>query len=519
MRLKHLLWESPAAGSERDCIGDEHGILSYQETDIKARALAQQLADAGIGEGDVVALMLENSVELLLGILAAWLLGAAATPINPTFTERELSYQLEDSSAKLLIADEHTSVAAAGVAIARLDLVDIRARLRGPVGTGGPDSPVGPSGHGGPGQPLPTPVTPADQLALLIYTSGSTGQPKGVMLDHANLHAMADGLASHTAITAEDRALVVLPMFHVNAICVSWLAPMLVGGSTVIMPRFTPTGLIDAIARFRPTYFSVVPAILAKLVELPADTSVDFSSVRFVICGAAPVSAELLQLSADRFGLHIIEGYGLTESTCASACIPLTGPHKIGTVGPALAGQRIKLTDPDGNPVPTGERGEVRISGPTIMRGYLGRPEATAETIVDGWLRTGDVGVLDEDGYLRIVDRIKDMIIRGGENLYPKEIEAHLAAHPAVLESAVVGAQHPQLGEVPVAYVVLLPGAEATRADLLAHCAAGLMKVKVPARLTLVDDLPRNPVGKVDKPELRRQTPPVAEPVRQRVSA
>lgn len=502
MRLKHLLWESPAAGTGRDCIGDERGMLSYAETDARARAVAQQLAERGIGAGDVVALMLENSVELLVGILATWLLGAAATPINPTFTERELGYQLADSHAKLLIVDAHAP-AAAGLSIARLDVAAMRDTSHAAAA----------------GVAVPTPATPADQLALLIYTSGSTGQPKGVMLDHANLHAMSEALAAHTDITAEDRALVVLPMFHVNAICVSWLAPMLVGGSTVVMARFTPTGLLEAVERFRPTYFSVVPAILAKLVELPAGTVGELSSVRFVICGAAPVSAELLQLSADRFGLHIIEGYGLTESTCASACIPLAGPHKLGTVGPALAGQRIVVTDAAGNPMPAGERGEVRISGPTVMRGYLGRPEATAETIVDGWLRTGDVGVLDDDGYLRIVDRIKDMIIRGGENLYPKEIETHLAAHPAVPESAVVGAAHARLGEVPVAYVVLLPGATATPAELLGHCAAGLMKVKVPVRLEIVDDLPRNPVGKVDKPALRRRTAPALEHTNQPVSA
>lgn len=489
MRLKHLLWESPAAGTRHECLGDERGMLTYQEVDARARATAEQFAEAGIGEGDVVGIMLENSVELLLGILGAWLLGAVATPINPTFTGRELQYQLADSTTKLLLTSAEVLPADTPLDVTRLDVSAMRTSASGTV---------------------PTPVTPPSQLALLIYTSGSTGQPKGVMLDHANLHAMTSGLAEHLELTAADRALVVLPMFHVNAICVSWLAPILVGGSTVVMQRFTPAVLVDAVARFQPTYFSVVPAILARLVELPAEQQPDFGSVRFVICGAAPVSAELLQLSGDRFGLHIIEGYGLTESTCASACIPLRGPHKLGTVGPAIAGQQIKLVDSLGAAVPTGERGEVWISGPTVMRGYFGRPDATAETIVDGWLRTGDVGVLDADGYLKIVDRIKDMIIRGGENLYPKEIEAHLAQHPAVLESAVVGAVHASLGEVPVAYVLPQPGASVSSEELLAHCAAGLMKIKVPARLEIVADLPRNPVGKIDKPELRRRTAPVA---------
>jgi long-chain acyl-CoA synthetase len=493
MTLNHLLWESPAASTGLDCIGDEGRMLSYVEVEALVRAAAEDLAERGIGEGDVVGVMLDNSIELVVGIFGAWLLGAVATPINPTFTERELQYQLDDSNAKLLLTDEAVLSRLPGLRVPALNAAELRT-----VATGSPRARV----------------TPPTALALLIYTSGSTGQPKGVMLDHANLNAMTHAFAEHVALSARDCALLVLPLFHVNAICLSLLAPISVGGSTVLMKRFSPLPFLEAIERHRPSYFCAVPAILARLVELPAEVLPDFSSVRFVLCGAAPVSEELLRLSAQRFGLRIIEGYGLTEASCASACNPLDGPHKLGTVGPALAGQQIRLTDESGNPVPTGERGEIRISGPTVMRGYHGRPEATAETIVDGWLRTGDVGVLDEDGYLRVVDRIKDMIIRGGENIYPKEIESHLATHPAVLESAVVGAAHPTLGEVPVAYVVAHPGTRPTVEELLAHCSVGLMKVKVPARLDVLESLPRNPVGKIDKPELRRRTAPFLSPTR-----
>lgn len=493
MTLNHLLWESPAAGSALNCIGDEGRTLSYVEVEALVRAAAEDLAERGIGEGDVVGVMLENSIEFVVGIFGSWLLGAVVTPINPTFTPRELLYQLDDSNAKLLLTDESVLSRLPELRVPALNAAELRT-----MATASPRACV----------------IPATALALLIYTSGSTGQPKGVMLDHANLNAMTQAFAEHAALSARDRALLVLPLFHVNAICLSLLAPISVGGSTVLMKRFAPLPFLAAIERHRPSYFSAVPAILARLVELPADVSSDFSSVRFVICGAAPVSEELLRLSAQRFELRIIEGYGLTEASCASACNPLDGPHKLGTVGPALAGQQIRLTDASGDPVPTGERGEIWISGPTVMRGYHGRPEATAETIVDGWLRTGDVGVLDTDGYLRIVDRIKDMIIRGGENIYPKEIESHLATHPAVLESAVVGAAHPTLGEVPVAYIVAHPGAHPSVEDLLAHCSDGLMKIKVPARLALLDALPRNPVGKIDKPELRRRTAPSLPPTR-----
>ncbi|MBD0323154.1 MAG: AMP-binding protein, partial [Aldersonia sp.] len=204
----------------------------------------------------------------------------------------------------------------------------------------------------------------------------------------------------------------------------------------------------------------------------------------------------------------MVEGYGLTEGTCASACNPVDGVRKLGTVGPALPGQRIAIRAEDGSFAGPGETGEVLISGPTVMRGYLNRPDATAATVVDGWLHTGDVGRLDEDGYLTIVDRVKDMIIRGGENIYPKEIEAVLTAHEDVLEAAVVGGPDPVLGEAPVAYVSLYPGSTLTADELTAHCRALLTRVKVPARIEIVEALPKNPVGKIDKPGLRRALQP-----------
>jgi long-chain acyl-CoA synthetase len=215
------------------------------------------------------------------------------------------------------------------------------------------------------------------------------------------------------------------------------------------------------------------------------------------------VSGELLQRSESRFGFPIIEGYGLTEGTCASTINPLDGVRKPGSVGVALPGQRVATMRPDGSLACAGEPGEVVISGANVMRGYLRRPEATAAAIAGGWLHTGDVGVLDADGYLTIVDRIKDMIIRGGENIYPKEIESVLSRHPAVLEAAVVGAPHELYGEVPVAYVVLRPDGPVPGADLLALCRENLTKIKIPAAIRIVPDLPKNAIGKTDKPALR----------------
>jgi long-chain acyl-CoA synthetase len=284
----------------------------------------------------------------------------------------------------------------------------------------------------------------------------------------------------------------------------STFTPLRVGAQTSIVGRFSVSRFFEQVEKLRPTYFSSVPSVLSMLVALPDDVKPDTTSLRFAGCGAAPLSEELMTRAQERFGIVIVEGYGLTEATCASAVNPIHGPRKLGTVGPAMSGQRIEIISSTGEFLPRGHRGEVAISGPVLMRGYLGRPEATAETIMDGWLRTGDVGILDDDGYLRIVGRIKDMIIRGGENIYPKEIESVLTAFDGVLDAAVVGRPHEVLGEVPVAYVKAYPGAELDVERLATHCRHNLAKVKVPECITVVDDLPTNPVGKPDKPALRR---------------
>jgi long-chain acyl-CoA synthetase len=231
----------------------------------------------------------------------------------------------------------------------------------------------------------------------------------------------------------------------------------------------------------------------------------DSSSVRFAVCGAAPASVELLDAFESRYGIPIIEGYGLSEGSCASTVNPLDGQRKAGTVGLPLPGQAIRLVDAAGNDVPDGEAGEVVIKGANVMRGYLNRPEETAKTIVDGWLHTGDVGCFDEDGYLVLVDRAKDMIIRGGENIYPREIEAVVHGLPQIAEAAVVGRAHPVYGEEPVLFVSLHPDASLDIDAIREHLAGSLSKYKLPVEITIMDDLPKNAVGKIAKPALRKR--------------
>lgn len=481
MPMSYLPWQRPAAFNERPCVRDARVTLTYDEFGSRVEAAAEQFAALGVGRGSVVATMLPNRVELLITVMAAWRLGAAATPINPTFTATEAEYQVADSGAGLVVTAD------TGLALGDARLLDVEQLA------------------GAPKNSLPAAVTDPADLALLVYTSGSTGKPKGVMLDHANLDAMVASMGAAITISAADHCLLVLPLFHVNAICVSFLTPLSVGAQLSVLERFHPVEFLSAVETLRPTYFSAVPTIYSHLVALPAEVTPDVGSLRFAICGAAPAPPDLLAAVEARFGFGMIEGYGLSEGTCASTCNPVNGVRKPGTVGVALPGQQVAVVGADGAPVPNGERGEVMIRGANVMRGYLNRPEATAEALAHGWLRTGDVGVLDDDGYLRIVDRIKDLIIRGGENLYPKEIENVLHSAPGVLEAAVIGGPDPIYGEVPIAFVAAVPGAAIDSDAVLAHSRAHLTKVKLPVEIHVLDALPKNPVGKIDKPTLRRQ--------------
>ncbi|WP_308426161.1 class I adenylate-forming enzyme family protein [Nocardia rhizosphaerihabitans] len=468
----------PDTRAEQDpiqpCLSDDRLLLNNGDFAGRVRGAAAAFSAVGIGTDDIVAIMLPNQVELVVALFAAWRLGAAVTPIDPALTQEEAEYQLADSGAKLVVSENSNFS----------------------VPTITPDG-------------LPTDgVTPEvecdpNSLALVIYTSGTTGRPKGVLLDHSNLTAMCEISAEFTELSAADHSLVILPLFHANGIVLGILTPLLVGGRATIARRFTPDTFFSVVGRVRPTYFSAVPAIYAMTLGRPLAEPVDFSSVRFVVCGGAPMPAQYITAFEARFGVPIVEGYGLSEATCASTANPLAGPRKPGTVGVPMRGQDVAIMDPDGRMLPTGDAGEVVVRGPVVMRGYLNRPDDTARTIVDGWLHTGDVGRFDEDGYLVLIDRIKDLIIRGAENIYPSEIEVILCRDPCVAEAAVVGAPDATLGEVPVAYVVPKPGRKVQPDELLEFCRTLLAKYKLPIEIHVLDHLPRNPAGKIHKPTLR----------------
>jgi len=464
------------------CIADKRQELDNARFTQTVSAVAALLADAGLRRDDVLAIMLPNRVELITSMFAAWRLGAAVTPVNPALTGREARYQIDDAGANVVVADGASAAKLEGGGHWIIPVEDVTSPAR---------------------SQMPVPVQP-DTPALLIYTSGTTGRPKGVMLDHGNVRATAELIVTWFEMTEETRSLLVLPLFHVNGIMVSVVSPLLAGGSTFIAERFDAATFWATVERARPTFFSAVPTIYALLVSRP-DEQADTKNLRYVICGAAPMPRELISEFEQRFGVPVVEGYGLSECTVVCTANPVHGVRKAGSVGLALPGVEVDVIDSAGQLLPAGQAGEVVVRGPNVMRGYLGRPVESAEVLRGGWLHTGDVGRFDDDGYLTLVARVKDMIIRGGENIYPKEIEDVLYAHPAVLEAAVVGRPDAVFGEQPVAFVALRPGRSVVPDNLIEHCLGSLARYKVPREVYIEKVLPKNAVGKIAKPMLRER--------------
>ena len=468
------------------CLDDGTTTLTNGLFEVAVATAAEHMVKLGVGRGDIVALMLPNRAEMIVALFAAWRIGAAITPINPALTAAEASYQLEDSGSKLVVVDDHTAERVTASTVLALPVTDLTSSVeKGYATTAGSD---------------------LSEVALLIYTSGTTGRPKGVVIDHSNIAAMCSSLIEALDLTEKDSSLLVLPLFHANGLVVGTVSPLWAGGSVRIGPRFDPNQFWSLVEQVRPTYFSAVPTMYAMLAALPPEITADTSSLRFAICGAAPMPASLIHDFESRYAVDIAEGYGLSEGTVASTLNPVLGPRKPGTVGRPLPGQTVAVVNEDGQEVPRGERGEVVIGGPTIMRGYWNQPEETATTLRGGVLHTGDVGYFDDDGYLVLVDRIKDMIIRGGENIYPKEIETVLYSHHAVLEAAVIGRPDERLGEVVIAYVALKPEFSVSANELLEHCRSSLASYKVPTEILVEPSLPKNSVGKLIKGPLRSRT-------------
>jgi long-chain acyl-CoA synthetase len=503
--LYTLLERQAAACSSRVYLYWRDEEVSYAAFARQVRRVARGLRALGVDRSDKVALLLGNCPEFLSVFFACAALGAVAVPINPRLKAGEVQYILQNSdSVALVIASDLLSMIA--------PTLDDCPLLRHVVIVGAiPDMPVSVPLHpfsslsASDDRPIVASVSP-DDIASIIYTSGTTGRPKGVLLSHGNYLFDVWSYATACQISAADRLLCMLPLFHVNAQVASVLSALHQGGALILLEGFSPREFLPALARYRATSFSAVPTIYAILNNLPDASQYDLSNLRVCICGAAPMPVEVFERFEQTYRAFILEGYGLSEGTCVSTLNPLDGrPRKIGSIGVALPGQEVRIVDEHGVSAPAGTVGEIVIRGPNVMQGYYKNPEATAAAIRDGWLYTGDLGFCDAEGYFYIVGRKKEMIIRGGENIYPKEIEEVLYRHPAVVEAAVVGLPDPIWGEQVAAFIVPRPDKAVSTEEIADYCRANLADFKCPRVIEFIDAFPKTATGKIQKNQLVEQ--------------
>ena len=521
MDLGQMLAQTAARNPEKPAIIFNDQTTTYGEFDRRANQVANALIARGILPGDRVALYIHNIplfMEAYFGILKA---GAVVVPMNPAFKVGEIGYMLQDSGAKAILSFGPLGQIAVAAAQQAPELRDVIVAAPQPIpGTlswaevfgAAPDTP-------------PTVEVHPEQLAVLIYTSGTTGRPKGAMLSHRNLISNAEQCAMIPDFSQrEDDVLwLALPLFHSFALSVGMNQAVRVGATMLLIDLSSPLLGNDTLERLvhalglvqkhHATAMLGAPPMYVAWAQIPAVRNFDLTSLRIVVSGAAALPVKVMDGFKALTGVPISEGYGLSEASpvlTSNAAGPVVKP---GTVGPAIPGVEIKVVDEQGNEVPHDDTaiGELIARGPNIMMGYWNKPEATAETLRDGWLHTGDLATVDSDGYYRIVDRKKDMIIVSGENIYPREIEEVLFQHPAVADAAVVGYKtEERQGEGIMAFVVLKPGETATEQDIQDYCRSQLATIKCPRRVIFRSELPKNNTGKVLRRELRDEAAQLA---------
>jgi fatty-acyl-CoA synthase len=472
-----------------------YGALAH-----RVACLSGGLAELGVGRGDRVAILAPNRMEYVEVLFACARLGALAVPLNWRLAAAELAYQVGDSEPAVLFADP--------------ELAALAESLRGHREAGGVRAWVLFGGGPGPSEGLPYdellaanpagPVGAPEDPFLVLYTSGTTGRPKGAVLTQASQFWNSVNIGTAVGLTFRDVTLNPLPLFHAGGIGLYTLPTLHVGGTAVLARKFEPEEITRLLLAHRVTAMFGVPSMYLMLLECQAFRQADLRGVRFA-CGGAPCPLRVIEAFRD-LGRLFQQGYGLTETAPTCLIVPAEDAfRKAGSAGKPALHVEAKVVDEDGRDLPPGAVGEVWVRGPNLFSGYWRRPEATEEVFSGEWFKTGDLARRDEEGFFYIVDRKKDLIISGGENVYPAEVEEVLYRHPAVAEAAVVGVPHPTWGEVPHAVVVLKPGAELTADDLFRFCEPYLARYKIPRSLTVVDALPRNASGKVLKRALRER--------------
>ncbi|HEY2931613.1 MAG TPA: long-chain-fatty-acid--CoA ligase [Acidobacteriota bacterium] len=504
MLIAQSLHRSGAGHPDKIALMYRDQRISYSLLLNTTRSYAGLFQSLGIGRGDVVAICFENSPEFVYAYYALSWLGATVLPVNLLLTPKEIAYILGDCQARAVVTRTEYwakfAAAAAGGALkvekgflvggnpepSTIETINISERLayQQPVSSD------------------PEPV-PQDSAAVLIYTSGTTGTPKGVMLSHHNLMSNADAVARATSALDEDTFFLLLPVFHITSQTVCLLTPILIGAAIAIVSRIDRAEMAHAFKEFLPTVFIAVPSIYNMLAAAPAPPP-DKNPVRLYVSGGAPLPSEIQNRFEAAYQKPIYGGYGLTEaSPVVSWNVP--GANKPVSVGKPLHGVQVKITNDKMEDLPAGEIGEICVKGELVMLGYYNRPEETSQTIIDGWLRTGDMGKIDTDGYLYVVDRKKEMLIYSGINVYPREIEELLHTMPLISEAAVVGVPDAARGEIPVAFVTSKAEKPVTERQIKEFCIANLARYKVPRRFFVIDDFPRTASGKINKLQLKAE--------------
>ncbi|NEV61814.1 long-chain-fatty-acid--CoA ligase [Thiorhodococcus minor] len=482
------------------CIFGDAGDWSFEALDRASDGVAAALAEQGIAPGDRLGLLCPNGADFVIAYLGILKAGATVVPLNLLLNPKEVAFILKDSDAKGLIY-HHAFCEMAAEALAARPGVALRVRIGGD-----PDAEALAfstlAAHSGAPPELDSDA--AEAVAAVLYTSGTTGRPKGAMLTHANLLANASSVARALDFRADDRVLVVLPMFHAFAATVGMLTPLLHGCGLVPVGRFEPKLVSQAIADHEASVFLGVPSMYAVLLRLDDASVSAWRSLRFCVSGGAAMPAAVMSAFEERFGVPVLEGDGPTECGPVTCVNPLSGPRKPGSVGLPVPDVEMTIRDATGAQLDDGQTGEVCVRGPSVMKGYLNLLEATSASFFAGWFRTGDLGYRDADGYFYLVDRLKDLIITNGMNVYPRVIEEVLYRHPDVVEAAVVGDPDARHGEVPVAHLTLSPGCSMSATTLRAYCREHLGQHEIPRRFVFHEALPKSSTGKILKRELRR---------------
>ncbi|MHB8158122.1 MAG: long-chain-fatty-acid--CoA ligase [Desulfocucumaceae bacterium] len=484
--------------------------LSYQVLQIMVDKAATALTGLGVVKGDRVAIMTPNCPQYIVSFYAVMKIGGVVVQVNPMYVERELEHILNDSGAKVFIAYDQFYPRIKNVrAVTSLEKV-LLFSLGAPLDVAGEDVlKVEALLAETPPQPPKVAIDVVNDLAVLQYTGGTTGVSKGAMLTHRNIVANALQVTEwfNGCKYGGESVLSALPFFHSYGMTTCINFGIANAATLVVIPRFEIESVVQAIDKYQPTLFPGVPTMYIGVINYPNIASINVKSIKFCLSGSAPLPVEVTQKFEELTGGYLVEGFGLSETSPVTHCNPTVGVRKVGSIGLPLSDTVCKIVDLETGEkeVPPGEIGELCITGPQVMKGYWNMPEETAKTLKDGWVYTGDIAKMDEDGYFYIVDRKKDMIIAGGFNIYPRDVEEVLFEHPKVMEAVVAGVPDPYRGETVKAFIVLREGQEATSEEMIEYCKSKLAAYKVPRAIEFRSELPKTVVGKVLRRTLREE--------------